>query len=84
MSDFDAPAFYSVSEGKIVPVTASNEQINSYPWKWWLDYQGYSIISIGVSDQGLGYTSAPTVLIEGNGTGATARAYISNGKVAGV
>ena len=84
MSDFDSPAYFSVSEGKIVPVTTSNEQIKSYPWKWWLDYQGYSIVSIEVTNQGAGYTSAPTVYIEGNGFGATARAYISNGKVSGV
>ena len=34
-----------------------------------------------VTDGGAGYTSAPTVTVEGDGTGATATATISNGEV---
>ena len=37
--------------------------------------------SISVLDPGSGYTSAPTVTITGDGTGATAEAIIVNGKI---
>jgi hypothetical protein len=84
ISDFDLPANYSTLEGKIVPVTANSPEILTYPWRWWYTNQGYSITSIEVYNSGESYSSVPTVLIEGNGSGATARAYISNGKVAGV
>jgi len=44
--------------------------------------QSYSgVTSIGVTDAGTGYTSAPTVTITGDGTGATAEAVIVNGRV---
>ena len=39
------------------------------------------ITSIGVTDAGTGYISAPTVTITGDGTGATAEAVIVNGRV---
>jgi hypothetical protein len=39
------------------------------------------ITSIGVTDAGTGYTSAPTVTITGDGTGATAEAIIVNGRI---
>ena len=43
--------------------------------------QSYSgITSIGVTDAGTGYISAPTVTITGDGTGATAEAVIVNGR----
>jgi hypothetical protein len=42
------------------------------------------IFKIVVEDGGSGYTSAPTVTIEGNGTGAVATATISNGSVSSV
>ena len=44
--------------------------------------QSYSgITSIGVTDAGTGYTSAPTITITGDGTGATAEAVIVNGRI---
>ena len=44
--------------------------------------QSYSgITSIGITDAGSGYTSAPTVTITGDGSGATAEAIIVNGRV---
>jgi len=44
--------------------------------------QSYSgITSIGVTDAGTGYISAPTVTITGDGTGAIAEAIIVNGRV---
>jgi hypothetical protein len=84
VADFDLPPVYSETDGKIIPTTISNENIQSYPWKWWLDNQGYSVTSIEVYEAGTGYSAVPTVRIEGTGTGATARAYISNGTVSGI
>ena len=84
VTDFDLPSTYSTVDGKIITVTEQNELINQYPWKWWLDNKGYSIIDIQISNPGSGYVQPPTVLIEGNGTGAEARAYITNGKVSAI
>jgi hypothetical protein len=81
ISDFDLPPTYSVSEGKIVPISARSSELLSYPWKWWTDNNSYGIVSIEVADAGADYTSVPRVLIEGNGTGATAQAFISNRRV---
>ncbi len=81
IADFDLPAVYSESEGKIVPVTESSAEISQYPWRWWLDNQGYSIADIAVSSGGEDYSQVPSVVIDGNGTGATAIAYIADGKV---
>jgi len=83
-SDFDLPPTYSTAEGQIIPISISNEEIQSYPWKWWLDNQGFAVSAIEVSDGGTGYTTVPSVLIEGNGTGATARAFVSNGVISGI
>jgi hypothetical protein len=84
-TDFDLPATYSTDAGKIVTVTTDSAETNSYPWKWWADNNGFSIVSIEIYDGGERYSSIPNVLISGgNGTGATARAYISNGRVSGI
>ena len=83
-TDFDLPPTYSPLEGKIIPVTNSNELIQTYPWKWWGDNVGYSIESIEVYNGGTDYITPPKVLIEGNGTGATARAFVNNGQVSGI
>jgi len=82
--DFDLPPAYSVRDGKILPVSQNYNRFNEYPWKWWADNNGYSITSINVAYSGANYTSPPTVLISGNGTGATATAFISSGKVSGI
>lgn len=84
LTDFDAPPAYSISDGRIMPAGSAYNRFNEYPWKWFADNQGYAITEIQVSSQGSGYNTAPTVLIEGNGTGAEAKAYISNGKVSGI
>jgi len=83
-TDFDSPATYSASKGKIVPITVNDSESNTYPWKWWRDNRGYSVVSIEIANGGSNYTSIPRVLIDGNGTGATAQAYVSNGKVTAV
>ena len=83
-TDFDLPPTYSIIEGKVVPVNSSRPELGIYPWKWWADNVGYSVTSIEVYDSGSQYTSIPQVLIEGDGVGATAQAYISNGRVSGI
>ena len=84
VADFDLPPVYSTVEGKIVPVTSNSSELSQYPWKWWADNNGYSITSIELSSTGSGYIEPPKVLITGNGSGATAQAYISNGSVVAV
>jgi hypothetical protein len=89
ITDFDVPPIFEgdkvitigtgVSNGKI---TATDSAIHSYPWKHWLDNVGFKIVDIKIIDQGSGYISAPVVRFVGSsGKGATARAFISNGKV---
>ena len=84
VADFDLPPTYSVVDGAIVPIKSNRAELQQYPWKWWSDNNGYSIVEIKVYNPGDQYRTPPKVLIEGNGTGATAQAYISNGKVSGI
>ena len=83
-TDFDLPPAYSARDGKILPVNQFYNRLDEYPWKWWTDNNGYSIVSIAIAYSGADYTSPPTVLIEGTGTGAIAQAYVSSGKVTSV
>lgn len=88
-TDFDLPAVFE--DNQISPVIvnvvdgliqSSSNKITQYPWKHWLDNVGFSITSVAISDSGSGYVSAPTVRFSSNtGTGATARAFITNGRV---
>ena len=84
VSDFDCPPAYSVRDGKILPVNRFYNRFDEYPWKSWFSNNGYSIVSIEVSNPGADYRTPPAVLITGNGTGATAQAFVSNGKVSGI
>lgn len=84
VTDFDLPPFYSESYGRIIPASQDVAVLGSYPHKFWANNYGYSVISIEVSYSGAGYTEPPAVLIEGDGTGATAKAFISNGRVVAV
>jgi hypothetical protein len=84
VADFDLPPAYSVLDGRANPVALSSAEISQYPWKWWVDNRGYTITAIEIYQPGTLYTTPPKVLIDGNGTGATARAFISNGKVSGI
>lgn len=83
-TDFDLPPTYSVTDGQIVPIDSYSTNILEYPWKSWADNKGFSIVEIKLAKTGSGYTSVPTVLIEGNGTGAKASAFVSNGKVVSI
>ena len=89
VTDFDLPAIFhwsindiirtKVVDGKIV---ADDETIKTYPWKNWLDHVGFQVNSIVITDQGSGYVTEPTVrIISKSGSGATAKAFIANGKV---
>ena len=63
-------------------INATSSDILAYPWKHWYDHVGFTIQSIEIFDGGSGYITQPVVKIEGGfGTGAQAKAYISNGKV---
>ena len=83
-ADFDLPPTYSVVDGTVVPITSTRSELDVYPWKWWADNRGYSITAIQVYVNGTQYSTPPRVLIEGDGTGATAQAFIANGKVSGI
>jgi len=81
VTDFDLPPYYDEVLQKIVSPTGNDEILDQYPWKWWLDNKGFSVTAINVTDSGAGYSRQPRVIIDGDGTGAEAIAYIANGKV---
>ena len=63
-------------------IETTSTEITTYPWKHWYDHVGFTVQSIVLVDGGSGYISNPVVLIEGGfGSGASAKAYISNGQV---
>jgi hypothetical protein len=71
---FTYPTYGSLDTEKIERTTYMEE----YP----LAFTG--IDSISVTDPGFGYLTTPTVTIIGDGTGATAKAKIVNGKIASI
>lgn len=83
-TDFDLPVSFSAEKGRISTVDEIDARRDQYPWKWWTDNQGYSITEIRIADPGSGYVRAPRVVIDGNGTGARAVAFISNNKVSAI
>jgi hypothetical protein len=91
VTDFDLVPVIDLNS-TIVPMTvavsstgeiqASSSEIASYPWKHWYDHVGFKIISLDIVDGGSGYIGRPVIKITGGfGSGAEAKAYISNGKV---
>ena len=83
-TDFDLPPVYSITDGQVVSITNNRAELAQYPWKWWAENNGYTVTDIVIYNAGSGYTSPPKVIIEGNGLGATAQAFIANGKVSGI
>ncbi len=86
VTDFDLPSVYSSSRGNFVPVTFGRPELNTYPWKNWLQNYTYSVEAIDIYDGGSGYDIPPVVEItaqpgDTTGTGAKAVAYIALGKV---
>lgn len=84
-TDFDVPAYYNTLTSNFSKVSFGNDLLLQYPWKSWYDNYAYNIESIEVTNGGDGYTEIPTVTIVtapgDTGNGATAVAYISQGKV---
>ena len=89
MTDFDLQPFYDNGAVSVVNTHVRDNQIvvddpviQSYPWKYWLDNVGFIVTEIRLVDGGSGYESQPIVTIEGGGgAGATAKAYVTGGKV---
>jgi hypothetical protein len=66
-------------------IVSSNPEILQDPWLSWTQNVGFEIIKLEIVDQGEGYAFTPVVRIQGHqlagGTSASAKAYISKGKV---
>jgi hypothetical protein len=90
VTDFDLPPIYQDGRFTTVPaqivdnkVSSESDLIQEYPWKNWTDNVGFQVTEIIINDGGSGYIDTPSVIIQGtSGSGATARAYLTNGKVA--
>ena len=89
VTDFDLPAVYrkginDTINSKIVngKVETTSLDIQTYPWKNWFDNIGFEITSLVLTNNGSGYVTSPTVRIVSNsGSGATAKAFVANGRV---
>jgi len=89
ISDFDLQPAYENNSITVVNATVENEQIINkdqslavYPWKFWKDNLSFSVVDVVITDNGSLYESEPVVrFISKSGIGATARAFLSNGKV---
>ena len=70
-TDFDSPAFYDATTGKIrgLNVDKDTDKLTEYPWQMWNDYHKKYISSITVTKGGSGYTKTPTVTIVGGTVG---------------
>jgi hypothetical protein len=84
-TDFDLPTDYNRNTG-LYEVT--NSMLSEYPWKSWSDNYLYGVGSISIGDPGETYLYNPEILIQpapgDYGTGATAVAYISSGKISSI
>ena len=89
ISDFDLMPWYNPNTGKISPKTATIENGSiilqdgdKEPWSNWFNNATYYVDKIEIAKSGTLYQNAPIVTLEGGGgTGATAIAYITRGKV---
>ena len=94
ISDFDLSPVYNKTTGTIQPsnaivvngvVTNENLDTTTYPRKNWKDNHGYQVTEIKLGSSGSGYTFEPIVkLVGGNGTGATAKAYLGYGNITSI
>ena len=85
VTDFDLPPAYSTIDNQILPINSnSGGELDVYPWKWWKDNNSFSVVAISVTASGSNYSSVPKVSIEGDGTGTSATAFISNGRVVSI
>ena len=89
VSDFDLPPIYrnnsitTIATNAILgAITADDATIRQYPWKNWLDNVGFIVTDIKIINGGSGYIIEPTVKITNDsGSGATARAFFTNGVI---
>ena len=89
ITDFDLQPAYESNGITVVNANVIDDQIvyndvviDTYPWKNWLDNVSYKIASLEIIDNGSNYHMEPTVrFVSNSGSGAKARAFISNGKV---
>jgi hypothetical protein len=89
ITDFDLQPIYQnnalavidtfVDNGKLA---TTNSIVQQYPWKFWLDNGGFEVVELKLTSSGSKYISEPQVIITSDsGTGATARAFVSNEKI---
>jgi len=84
-SDFDLPPAYDIDTNTINPVKLGDSLVDQYPWKNWFENYKYTIVEIKILDNGSTYRTVPQVIFEGGGgSGAKAKAFISNGKVTNI
>jgi len=87
ISDFDLPPRYRnnkiitmdayVNHGSLVTLDSA---FNFYPWKNWVNNLGFVITELKIIDGGSGYITEPVIrIVSDSGSGATARAFFSNG-----
>jgi hypothetical protein len=81
-TDFDLPPVWNSETSSVDIIGSNSNQLSQYPWKLWVDNNHYSVIDIKIVSPGKNYSSVPQIVFDGgNGTGAQAQAYISNGKI---
>ena len=94
-TDFDLPASYNALEGRIIPsdvkivddvLVGTNTDLETYPNKNWLDNSSYSIIKVTPVNEGHGYTTPPSLTLQGGGgSGTVLKAFLgSKGNVSAV
>ena len=91
VTDFDLSPVYNQSRDVIETSNSIiqnntlinvSEDLNLYPAKFWKDNIGYEVTRVRLANNGSGYTQAPVILLEGGGgTGATAQAFVSQGRI---
>lgn len=89
-TDFDLPPSYDLTSNSIQTSVAkmiNNAIVESnltvdFPNKHWLENVGFKIESIQIANTGQGYLGVPNINITGGGgSGATATAFVSNGRI---
>lgn len=85
-TDFDLPAYYDETLGQFTTLKSFGDPLlNTYPYRSWADNFSYGVGEVQITDGGSNYVSAPRVEIitasGDTGSGATAVAYISLGKI---
>ena len=89
ITDFDLQPIYENGKMTVLPayvidnkIVSADANIRTEPWKNWLDNVGFEVTELILTSKGSGYATNPTVIISGGGgTGATAKAFITNGSV---